>query len=333
LVRILVEFRSLGLLIGLVFTTGVGAADHQWRVPEGYPSPALRIDQALVDLGRHLFYETRLSADETLSCASCHDQIHAFADNRVQPLGIDGNVLPRHAMALINLAYQPRFGWADHDVNSLSLQMQGPLFSEAPVEMGANRNRDEILRRLRHDQRYPNLFLAAFGERDNDINFKHITAAIEAFELTLISMNSPFDKWVLQDQRPNEAAVRGFELFRSEKFGCSGCHQGLNFSSEEYFRTGVDTADRGLEEATKDEQDAFKFRVPSLRNIMLTAPYMHRGQLPDIRHVLEHYAAGPNSAIGLSGFEISETELKDMVAFLSTLTDTDFITDPALGRP
>jgi cytochrome c peroxidase len=84
-------------------------------------------------------------------------------------------------------------------------------------------------------------------------------AAIEAFELTLISMNSPFDKWVLQDQRPNEAAVRGFELFRSEKFGYSGCHQGLNFSSEEYFRTGVETPDRGLAKATKDEQDAFKY--------------------------------------------------------------------------
>ena len=333
MVRILGEVKSLALFLGLLFTTSIGAADHQWRVPEGYPSPALRINQALVDLGRHLFYDTRLSADETLSCGSCHNQVHAFADNRVQPLGLDGNVLPRQAMALINLAYQTRFGWADHDVNSLSLQMQGPLFSEVPVEMGANRDPDEILRRLRSDHKYPSLFLAAFGKNNSKIDFEHITTAIETFELTLISLNSPFDKWVLQDQRPNEAAARGFELFRSEKLGCSGCHQGLNFSSDEYFRTGVETADRGLEKATKDEQDAFKFRVPSLRNILLTAPYMHRGQLADIRRVLEHYAAGPNPAIGLAGFEISERQLVDMVAFLSTLTDTDFITDPALGPP
>lgn len=331
MVRFLSKCRSLVLFAGLLFANYIGAAEHQWRVPEGYPLPAFSINQALVDLGRHLFYDTKLSADETISCASCHNQVHAFADNRRQPLGIDGNVLPRHAMALVNLAYQTRFGWADNEVNSLALQMQGPLFSEMPVEMGANRNRDEILGRLRSSPQYPALFLAAFGESDSEINFKHIATAIEAFELSLISLNSPFDRWVLQDQRPREAAVRGFKLFRSEKMGCSGCHQGLNFSSEGYFRTGVETSDRGLEKVTTIEQDAFKFKVPGLRNILLSAPYMHRGQLADIESVLQHYASGPNPEIGLSGFEISQAEIADLIAFLSTLTDADFLSDPALG--
>lgn len=234
-------------------------------------------------------------------------------------------------MSLVNLAGQSTFGWADHNVRTLESQAERPLFSTAPVEMGIAGLEDEVSARLGADAARAALFARAFPGEPIDV--AHAIAAIASFERTLVSRDSPFDRWIDRDVRPADAVVRGFRLFSGARLGCSRCHAGRDLRVEGYFVTGVPGDDPGLGEVTHAVRDLGAFKVPTLRNIEVTAPYMHSGEFATLDDVIDFYAAGPNPANGLGGFELSQRERSDLLAFLGALTDTGFLTNPALGPP
>jgi cytochrome c peroxidase len=332
-----------------------------WRLPRGLPLPTVPADNPMstvkVALGRRLFYDTRLSGNRTFACASCHQQAHAFTDGRPHALGSTGQAHPRSAMSLTNVAYNPAFGWADPGVTTLEAQMLVPMFNEHPIEMGMAGRQDEIVGRFdtRGDRPW---FEGAFPGDRHPVSLDNIIRAIAAFERTLLSADSPFDRYLYRDDRSAipESAVRGMKLFFSERLGCSQCHAGFNLSGPVTFasaprplvtfsNTGLydldgkgayPETDRGLMNVTKRPADMGRFRAPTLRNVALTAPYMHDGSIPTLQAAIAHYASGgrgPLRADQMTGFTISSSESADLIAFLNSLSDTTFITNPALSDP
>ena len=344
---------------------------YAWRLPPGFPPPPVPGDNpmsaAKVELGRRLFYDRRLSGNGTLSCASCHEQRRAFTDGRAQAIGSTGESHQRSAMSLTNVAYNASFGWADSTLLTLEAQIFVPMFNETPVEMGARRRVDEILGRLRQDAAYPSGFAAAFPGADESLTFANLVRAVAAFERTLISGDSPYDRLLFRDERSalSESARRGMRLFFSDRLGCSVCHAGVNISGPVHHRTlprpalvfsntglyDVDgrgsypASDRGLIDVTARGDDTGRFRAPTLRNIAVTAPYMHDGSVPTLDAVLDHYAAGGRAAqragVGtdhfksrlIAGFTLSHAERQDVIAFLGALTDSEFLEDPRFADP
>jgi cytochrome c peroxidase len=322
--------------------------------PAAVPSPA---DNPLtvegVALGRQLFYETALSANSTISCASCHQQALAFTDGRARAQGVNGTVSPRSAMSLANLAWEPRLTW-DGAASSLESQARIPI--ENPVEM--HQSLSAGVARLQAHSAYPALFRKAFGSKV--ITEENVLKALAQFERTLVSGNSRYDQF----RRGNRTALSSYEqqglvLFtthpdagaRIRGGNCSDCHAGDLQSDHAFRNNGLDASftDLGLGLQTGQATDNGKFRVPSLRNIALTAPYMHDGRLATLADVLDHYnehvvmnspnvdplllngsndVRGPGYPLGLTVDEKAK-----IVAFLRTLTDTDFINDPRFSRP
>jgi cytochrome c peroxidase len=304
-----------------------------------------------VDLGRRLFFESRLSSTGLYSCSSCHRPELAFTDGKAHALGATGEAVRRGAMSLANVAYNPAFTWANDRVRSLESQMRQPLFSEHPVEMGLKPDGASACAALALDPGYRAEFESAFPGSSSAISMDHIIKAIAAFERTLISGRSSFDRYVFDDDRAamSEAAQRGMALFYSAHAGCAQCHSGLNFSGplvyeghaaeqSSFANTGLydldghgayPPADRGLIEATHRAADMGKFRVPTLRNVALTAPYMHDGSLPNLESVLDHYVRGGHQTIRqdsrLRPIVLSAAERADLVAFLGSLTDREFV--------
>jgi cytochrome c peroxidase len=349
---------------------------YAWNVPEGFPLPRVPEDnpmsEAKVELGRHLFYDTRLSVNETTSCATCHKQELAFTDGKTTAEGATGDIHPRNSMALVNVAYASALNWANPVTTSLEQQAMVPLFNEDPVELGWVGRVDEILGRLRADERYPAMFEAAFPDADGElVSLDHVVKAISAFERTLISGNSPFDQYMYggDDDALSASAKRGMELFFSERLECFHCHGGFNFSDSNdhentvfrevaFHNNGLYNIDdtgnypegnQGLYDSTGRAEDRGRFRAPTLRNIALTAPYMHDGSIATLEEIVDHYAAGgrfvtdgpyfgdgrdhPNKSQFVSGFLITDEEKADLVAFLESLTDETFINDPRFGDP
>jgi cytochrome c peroxidase len=313
---------------------------------------------AKVDLGRRLFFETRLSSTGQYSCASCHRPELAFTDGKSRAQGATGQSTRRGAMSLANVAYNPAYTWANPGVRSLESQMRLPLFNEHPVEMGLRDEGVDAVRAIAQGSDYAEQFAAAFPNDPAPLSMEHIIKAIAAFERTLISGRSAFDRYVFDDDRAamSEPARRGMALFFSARIGCAQCHFGINFSGRVIYqgherdpaifantglydvdgRGGYPPADRGLIELTQRAADMGKFRVPTLRNVALTAPYMHDGSLPTLQDVMDHYARGGHKSRRqdprIRPFVLTETERADMVAFLCSLTDRDFIENP-LFRP
>jgi cytochrome c peroxidase len=260
-------------------------------------------------------------------------------------------------MSLTNVAYNSSFGWADPGLRTLEAQMSVPMFNEHPIELGIAGHEAEIVRRFSTRGDTP-WFAAAFPGDPKPVSLANVVRAIAAFERTLLSADSPFDRYLYRDDRTaiTEQAVRGMKLFFSEEIGCSGCHAGFNLSATVAFtkspkpvlsfnNTGLydldgkgayPADDRGLMNITKKPADMGRFRAPTLRNIALTAPYMHDGSIATLESAITHYATGgkgPLKAPQLKGFAISETEVADLVAFLNSLTDTTFVSNPAFGDP
>jgi cytochrome c peroxidase len=334
------------------------AATYDWQLPPGFPRPVVPLDNpmssAKVALGRRLFHETRLSSTGRYACASCHQPELAFTDGRSHALGATGEPLKHGAMSLTNVAYDPTFTWSDARVHSLELQMRQPLFNEHPVEMGLTGARRRAVAALSADPAYRELFAAAFPRDRAPISMDHIIKSIAAFERTLISGRSPFDRYVFDDDRSalTDAAKRGMTLFFSTRVGCAQCHSGINFSgplryegqrraNALFANTGLydvdgrgsyPAKDRGLIDVTHRATDMGKFRVPTLRNVALTAPYMHDGSLASLEEVIDHYArAGrksPRQDSRLRPFLLAPGERADLVAFLHSLTDREFVDDP-----
>jgi cytochrome c peroxidase len=314
-----------------------------------------------VELGRRLFYDARLSGNGRQSCASCHQQQRAFSDGRPRAVGSTGERHPRSAMSLTNVAYNLTQGWADPDVATLEEQALIPLLGDEPVELGAREA--ELLSRLGGDPEYREMFRMAFPDAAGAITLDDVVRALASFERTLISGRSAYDRLLYADA-PDAlppAALRGMRLFFSERVGCSRCHGGFNFSgpvrvegrvpSEPAFvDTGLLDAPGGgsfprtapgLGAASGRPRDLGRFKVPTLRNVAVTAPYMHDGSLPTLSSVIDHYASGGRARTGLpsdvdprvSGFSLTVTARSDLIAFLESLTDEAFLRDPCLADP
>ena len=347
----------------------------RWELPEGFPLPLVPADNpmsdAKVELGRRLFYDTRLSGNGAFSCSSCHRQQNAFADARNLPFGSTGQPHPRNSMSLPNVAYQVVLGWANTETRRLEDQALIPMLGENPVEMGLARREPEMLDRLRTVALYSSLFHAAFPGDASPVTLGNVTRAIATFERTFVSGDAPYDRFRRGNAAAlSDAAKRGEVLFRSDRLKCSQCHEGLMFTNAarwvgqsssgnpEFFNTGLYNVggtgaypipNTGLHAITSVASDMGKFKVPSVRNIEVTLPYMHDGTVATLSDVIDHYAAGgrtissdPNRGVGSSnpyknplvgGFAISAAEKADLVAFLRSLTDSSFLTNPRLSNP
>lgn len=349
---------------------------YEWQLRKDFPLPQVPTDnpitQAKVELGRHLFYDTNLSANQTQSCASCHLQQYAFAEPLMTSTGSTGEKIRRNANSLVNIAYNKTLTWAHDGLNSIERQLLIPMFGEQPVELGITGHEKEILRRFQTVQ-YQQLFQKAFPEEE--ISFDLIVKALASFVRSLVSLNSPFDRYAYDndDNAINESALRGMTLFFSEKFECHHCHGGFNFTQSTthekqlldrrpfhntglyYTDTDTDTdkgypeKDIGLAEISLDPKDNGRFRAPTLRNIAVSAPYMHDGSIATLAEVIDFYAAGgrqiqsgkykgdgrlnPLKNPFVKGFEMTEQDKLDLIAFLNTLTDIEFLTNPLHAPP
>jgi cytochrome c peroxidase len=374
------RFTVLAALLACVvmLLSGASLQGFRWDLPSWVPPPAVPADNPMtrekVDLGRHLFHDVRLSADESMACATCHLQERAFTEPRAVSTGVTGEAGLRNAMSLANVAYQPTLTWANPLMERLEIQALIPLFGEHPVEMGMAGKESLLFARLQADTTYRRLFEAAFPDEARSgaqtlFSVRTITQALASFQRTLVSFDSPYDryKYGQQKQALSAAAQRGESLFFGEKLECYHCHGGLNFTDNQhhsrmpvaergFHNTGLYNTNgrgaypqghHGVAEFTGLPTDMGRFRTPSLRNIALTAPYMHDGSIPDLVSVIRlHYAIGgraadlqgsaqpnPLRSPFIQGFEISDTEVSDLVAFLESLTDRRFTQNPAFSNP
>jgi cytochrome c peroxidase len=247
-----------------------------------------------VELGRFLFYDTRMSSNGTQSCASCHIQNLAFTDGKPRGEGSTGERHPRGSMSLVNVAYARVFTWIDQDLHSLEEQARVPMFGDHPVELGVT---EKSLAAIRDDPRYQKLFGA------DPITVDNIVKALACFERSIVSARSPYDRYHFDrdDTAISAAAKHGEVLFFSTGFSCFRCHSGPNFTGK------------------PDEEGGFK--APTLRNIAVTAPYMHDGSVKTLDEAILHHVA------------MSEAERTDILEFLRTLTDEPLLHDPRFANP
>jgi cytochrome c peroxidase len=353
------------VVVGFALTAGLLAAGFDWNLPEGFPRPAIPSDNpmstAKVELGRFLFYDKRISFNGKESCGSCHRQELAFTDGRAHAEGTTGQLHPRSSMSLVNVAYAPHLTWANPTLTSLEEQALTPMLGENPVELGLKGHEPEFFQSIRADPVYRQLFPQAFPGETDFYTLRNVTKAIAAFERTIISVRSPYDRyrWGGDASAISEAAKRG-ELFfsSSERGGCFQCHGGWTFSggirfegsklssnNEQerggFFNTGVsayEAPNRGVYEQTHRAEDIGKFRAPTLRSIAVTGPYMHDGSIGTLEEVIDHYAAGgrfdhPNKTHILRRFSLTSTDREDLVEFLKSLTDEQLLHDPRWSDP
>ncbi len=354
---------QLAFQVGVVFcfTMVIGACSksptpYSWNLPHNIPPPSVPADNPLTDesviLGEKLFFDKGLSANNTISCSSCHDPEHAFAEPKTVSVGANGDALNRNALALVNVAYNASFTWAHNNLESIEKQLMIPLFNEHPVEMGVTGNEKRILKRFEGSE-YRALFEAAYG--DDTPNLNNIVKALASYVRSLVSFNSAFDNYAYaqDDDALTPQQLEGLNLFFSERTECFHCHGGLNFTqsskhsfqpftAQPFHNTGLynedgkgsyPESDMGLYSVTHNKDDMGKFRAPTLRNIALTAPYMHDGSIATLDEVIEFYARGGNVAENpnpyrspfIKSFAITEEEKAALVAFLQSLTDEEFI--------
>ncbi len=314
------------------------AAGFAWRLPPGFPVPRVPegnpVTAEKVALGRRLFYDVRLSGNGTQACASCHQQARAFTDTRARAMGSTGESHPRSAMSLANVAYSVSLTWTDAGHRSLEDQMLVPLLADHPVEMGLAGRGEDALSRLRIDPLYSKLFSEAFPHEIAPASLGNIRKAIASFERTIVSGDSPYDRLVWKDERGalSESARRGMALFFSDRLACAKCHAGFTFSGPVAWEGGP-----APQPTFHDNGLGGRFRAPTLRNVAVTAPYMHDGRFATLGAVIDHYAAGgipsPGRSNLVKGFAITEAEKRDLVEFLTSLTDEELLKNPDLSDP
>lgn len=372
---------ALGMLAPVLLTwwsapaaAGGASAPYQWRLPQGFPKPPVPagnpMTEAKVELGRYLFYDTRMSVNGKASCATCHRQSLAFTDGRPTGIGATGEKHSRSAMSLVNVAYAGVLTWSNPQMKTLEDQALVPMFGRHPVELGLSKDGD-FLTRLRAEPKYRELFEQAFPGEMDPFTVTNVTHAIACFERSIISARSPYDRYHFggDDHAVSESAKRGEILFFSQPLSCFRCHGGFNFSDAtvsernpsrqiEFHNTGLynlagilsyPAPNTGIYEYTQKPSDVGKFKTPTLRNIALTAPYMHDGSVSSLTDVLDHYAAGgrtihggPDAGVGhdnpnkdalIGGFSLSDRDRIDLIAFLKNLTDQEVIHDQRFADP
>ena len=328
----------LVLATALLSATQSGLSKIELEYPEYWPKPLYDFEKSPLSkegiaLGRTLFYDPILSADSTISCSNCHLVYTAFThvDHQLSH-GIRDSIGTRNSPALMNLAWSKHFMW-DGAVNHLDMQALAPITH--PAEMGETL--PNILAKLQRSSSYPQLFRTVFG--DSIITGQHLLKALAQFQLTLVSSHSKYDKFKAGEAEFTEQEQLGYALFRSK---CESCHKEPLFTNGEFANSGLpmDTTlnDLGRMNITKNTSDSLLFKVPTLRNIEFSYPYMHDGRFNTIRQVLNHYDKGvvhsKTLAIELeNGTPLTSKEKVDLTAFLLTLTDKDFLFNPDFAYP
>ncbi len=316
-------------------------------IPAGFPNVTTPADNPYSDakskLGRYLFYEKQLSVDNSKACVDCHKQANAFCDfgNAVstgvrgikRDSGFFGGGGTRNAPGLSNVAYNTSYFW---DGRAATLEQQALLPIINPIELG--NTLAVVVQRLSADPTYPALFKAAFG--DTKIDSIRIGMALATFERTLLSGNSAYDSYVRGDASAiSAAAIRGLKLFTSSVTNCSRCHSGFNFADSSFHSTGLEQSymDSGRFLISKQSNDIGSFKTPSLRNVALTSPYEHDGRFTTLEEVIDHYNQGGmhNKAQDslIKPLNLSNQQIEDIVAFLNSLTDEQFVSNAAFRDP
>lgn len=344
------------------------------KLPKGFPVPRVPATNPMsaskVTVGQRLFYDTRLSGNLKQSCSSCHRPELGFTDGRAQAVGSTDEQHPRNAQSLVNVAYQQTLTWANPSLVNLERQMEVPLFGTQPVEMGVNdRNKDRVLARLKADAWYAKWFRRAYPRQKKAITWTTVIRSIAAFERSLISADSRYDRYVRGEIQLTAAERRGRAVFVGEKAECTHCHGSFIFNDQTTFVGAPDETpkfhntglynlggtgafpepNRGVFEVSGRASDMGKFRAPSLRNVALTAPYMHDGSIETLAQAIDHYAAGgrvitdgPLAGDGranpfkdplLEKIQLTARDKADLLAFLESLTDRTIATNPRFADP
>lgn len=332
----------LALLLGLLFFSGCKPDDpvqqnsdanaYPLAVPAYFPPINTPDDNALtperVALGKRLFFDRMLSIDTTISCGTCHKPEMAFTDGRTLPTGVQGRVVPRNSPSLANMGFNPAFNW-DGGVPTIELQAFVPIQNHVEMDMPF----DTLVARLRRHPQYPALFRAAYNREPDNYS---IVRALAAFQRTLVSGTSRYDRHLQGDSTAlSPAERRGMAVYFGEKAECFHCHGGALLTDNTFQNNGLylTYADEGRGRVTGRTQDVGKFKVPTLRNIGLTAPYMHDGSLATLEDVVQHYSTGgqphTNRSALLRPFTLTAEETQDLIAFLHALTDETFVNNPA----
>lgn len=315
----------------------------QGRILPPVIPPNNPMTQEGIALGKRLFFEKKLSADNTQACATCHHPEKSFTDGQQYSVGIDDIAGTRNSMPLFNLAwnYEDKFFW---DGRELGLERQSFDPITNPIEM--HETLQNVVEKLQQDPTYPILFERAFGT--NVIDSVLISKALAQFERTIISGNSKFDQYLLGQVQLAPQEIDGFNVFMDENRGdCFHCHGNENnplWTDNKFHNNGLDAnpIDLGLAESTGDPNDSGKFRSPSLRNLAFTAPYMHDGRFNTLEEVINHYSEGLQDSptidplmkkVDQGGVQLSEIDKANLKAFLLTLSDYNFISNPQYSNP
>jgi cytochrome c peroxidase len=374
-VRIALLFAAIVLLVALSLGLLLKSQpEYAWSLPESYPLPPVPADNPMsslkVELGRRLFYDRRLSVNATMSCATCHRQSLAFTDGLAQAVGATGEIHPRSSMSLVNIAYAARLTWANHLLDRLEIQALTPLFGEKPVEMGMVGREAEILTMLRTDDYYSKVMSRGFPDDADPFSLLNLLRAIASFVRSIVSFDAPYDRYLHGDESAlSTSAVRGMALFFSERLECFHCHGGYHFTDSSTHADAVIESvgfhnnglynvagsgayppdNTGLFDITGERRDMGRFKAPTLRNIAITAPYMHDGSIETLDAVIRHYEAGgrtiaqgtragdgsrsPYKSPFIKGFSLSDQERADLLEFLASLTDETVLQDTRFADP
>lgn len=311
-------------------------SEIRFEVPAHFPSPVYAAERnptntAGFELGRRLFYDPILSRDSTISCGSCHAQVHAFADHNIRvSIGIENKLGTRNSPGLFNLAWFPNFMW-DGGINHIEVMSLGPIGN--PLEMDEDISR--IIPKLQRHPEYPSRFKQAFS--DGEVNDKNMLLALAQFMRMMVSDGSKYDQVVRGKQTFTVEENRGYEIFKTH---CSSCHQEPLFTDFSYRNNGLDSlfSDEGRKLITGKLDDLGKFKVPSLRNLEMTYPYMHDGRLNNLDEVLRHYSSEIKSSETLdpalkNGIPLTAEDRSALKAFLNTLNDYQYLSKHHLSEP
>ncbi|MFK7770988.1 MAG: cytochrome-c peroxidase [Saprospiraceae bacterium] len=284
------------------------------KVPSNNP-----LTEESIKLGSALFFESLLSRDTSISCQTCHLNNEAFADHLPKGEGIKGRHVERNTPTLLNIGFHPYF-MIDGKFSSLEEQALAPIKEHNEFDMSP----ELILKRLKPYPQYKEMSIAAYGE---DLSIMIIQKALANFQRELISDNSNFDKFMRNEIILSEEEMKGWQLFKSDNLNCRQCHNGYNFTNYEFENNGLNSeyTDKGRYLVTGKIKDLAKFKIPTLRNVVVTFPYMHDGSIASLEEVLDHYSSGGSNHQSksklINGFKITPEERSYLIAFLNTLTD------------
>jgi cytochrome c peroxidase len=328
----------LFVILYVTLSAHIAIKDNFFSIPAKWPKPNYDfsknpLSQEKIELGRALFYDPILSRDNSISCNSCHSSFTAFAHtDHALSHGIDNRMGTRNAPALMNLAWEKTFMW-DGAVNHLDMQPLAPMSNADEMDS----NIDSVVKKLQQTKKYPSLFYSAFN--DSVITGEHTLKAISQFMLTLVSANSKYDSVMRKEREFTAQENNGYRLFRQN---CAACHAEPLFTNNLFENNGLacDTSlhDCGRMKVTQNPNDSMRFKVPTLRNIEFTYPYMHDGRFKHLSDVMKHYTAGIHSSSSLSEklkkpIVLSSNEKVDVIAFLLTLSDQEFLHEKKFRDP